>query len=97
MYVLVNLGFILVVVVFVVMLDWYNWVIFIGIEMGGNLIVMGGGFWNNVKDMLNMKMIFMYVDKCLILIDLFLNMGCGLISDYVVEKNYEDFVVVKDV
>lgn len=95
-YVLVNSGSTSAAVVFAATLYRHKRATFIGTEMGGNPIVMGGGLWDNVKDTPNTKISFSFADKCSILNDLKLNTGHGLIPDFVVEKSYEDFILNYD-
>ena len=95
-YVLVNGGSTSAAVVFAATLERHNRAIFVGTEMGGNPIVMGGGLWDNVKETPNTKISFMYGNKLNILDNLELNTGHGLIPDHVVEKSYADFLAGKD-
>ena len=95
-YVLVNEGSTSAAVVFAATLDRLNAATFVGTEMGGNPIVMGGGLWDNVKLAPNTRMSFMYGNKLNILDDLKLNTGHGLIPDHVVENSYDDLIAGKD-
>jgi hypothetical protein len=95
-YVLVNAGSTSAAVVFAATLDRHNRVTFVGTEMGGNPVVMGGGLWDNVKNTPNTKISFSLGNKLNILDNLELNSGHGLIPDHVVEKSYEDFLAGKD-
>lgn len=95
-YVLVDSGSTSAAVVFAATLHRHKRATFIGTEMGGNPIVMGGGLWDNVKDTPNTKLTFMFGDKCSVLNDLELNTGHGLIPDFIVKNNYEDFILNRD-
>lgn len=95
-YVLVNGGSTSAAVVFAATLKRNKRVTFVGIEMGGNPIVMGGALWDNVKSTPNTKISFMYGNKLNILDNLELNTGHGLIPDHVIENSYEDFISGKD-
>lgn len=95
-YVLVNSGSTSAAVVFAATLDRHNRATFVGTEMGGNPIVMGGGIWDWVKKTPNTKITFSVANKCSILNDLELNTGHGLIPDFIVERSYEDFILDKD-
>lgn len=95
-YVLVNAGSTSAAVVFAAALERHQRATFIGTEMGGNPIVMGGGLWDNVKEMPNTKISFSYGNKCNILNDPALNNGHGLIPGYIVEESYADFILNED-
>lgn len=95
-YVLVNAGSTSASVVFAATLEKHNRATFIGTEMGGNPIVMGGGLWDFYKKTPNTKITFSVGNKCSILNELALNTGHCLIPDHVVEKSYEDFLAGKD-
>jgi len=95
-YVLMNAGSTSAAVVFAAALDRQNRATFIGTEMGGNPIVMGGGLWDNVKETPNTKISFSFADKCSILNNLELNNGHGLIPDFTIDKSYEDFILDYD-
>lgn len=95
-YVLVNGGSTSAAVVFAAALDRTNRATFVGVEMGGNPIVMGGGLWDCVKNTPNTKITFSFGNKLNILDNVALNTGHGLIPDYVVEESYEDFLSGKD-
>lgn len=95
-YVLVNGGSTSAAVVFAATLKRNKRVTFVGTEMGGNPIVMGGGLWKNVKATPNTKISFMYGNKLNILDNLELNTGHGLIPDHMIENSYEDFILGKD-
>lgn len=95
-YVMVNEGSTSAAVVFAATMRRYNRATFVGTEMGGNPIIMSGGLWDNVKETPNTKISFMYGNKLNILDSPELNTGHGFIPDYVVQKNYEDFVTGTD-
>lgn len=95
-YMLVNEGSTSAAVVFAATMRRNDAATFIGTEMGGNPIVMGGGIWDNVKEAPNTKITFSYGNKLNILDDLKLNTGRGLIPDFTVEQNYNDFIQNKD-
>ena len=96
LYVLVNSGSTSAAVVFAAALERYNRATFIGTEMGGNPIVMGGALWSPFKSVPNTKIAFAYGDKLNILDNPELNTGHGLIPDHVVEESYADFLEGKD-
>lgn len=95
-YVLVGSGSTSAAVVFAATLERHHRATFIGTEMGGNPIVMGGALWSPFKVVPNTKISLMYADKCSILNDLALNTGHGLIPDFTVENSYEDFILNRD-
>jgi len=95
-YVLVNSGSTSAAGVFASALDRHNRATFIGTEMGGNPIVLGGSLWFNSKKTPNTKIAFMFGDKCSILNNLELNTGHGLIPDIVLENSYESFLLNQD-
>lgn len=91
-YVLGNGGSTSAAVIFATALDKRNRATFVGIEMGGNPIVMGGYLWGYLKNTPNTKITFAVGNKLNILDNPELNTGHGLVPDYVVEESYADFI-----
>jgi len=91
-FVLVNEGTFSAGVIFASVLKKYNRAVFIGNETGGNPIVMAGYLMKTSWKLPNTKIQISPGTLCTIYDDLNLNLGRGLIPNYIIHTNAEDLI-----